>query len=196
MDEYSVETTEPPTVSASLATELSPFKQEQECSVALNGGPSFAIACREASIMVPFNMKRLLDGANANRLQLRLPPPSDDRPPKSTKAKKQQANPNRVRDEAQYEVAFLRGKVAQLELQLRNLQLNAALSGDFLAVPRPIGQVPRVWKEMAKRQRRRRDEAQRENIRLRLIVERKRKMATGFSALLRKRLTQQVRSNF
>ncbi|KAG2759610.1 hypothetical protein Pcac1_g28347 [Phytophthora cactorum] len=197
VDECSLDCLGPSTeiLAASAVSELPPFKSEQ-CH-AVFGGPSFAIDCREAATMVPLNMKSLLNDAIAPDLRLSLPPSNETMTrPKTTKAKKVSANPNRVRDEAQYELAFLREKVAELELQLKNLQLNAASSAKVNAMasrPRQLVQVPLVWKDMAVRQRRRLEEAQRENVRLRLIAERKRKMATGLSVLLRKRLTQQVR---
>ncbi|GMF45813.1 unnamed protein product [Phytophthora fragariaefolia] len=206
VDGYSLDalspTSTPPiqsSVSDSLwpSEELPSVKDEPKPAVEY-GGPAFTLACKEASAMVPFSMKDLINGTTSSELQLHLP--TNDEPkarPKSAKAKKAPTNPNRVRDEAQYELAFLREKVAELELQLKKLQLTATPSPNggittALPVPRQLAQVPRVWKDMASRQRRRRDEAQRENVRLRLIVERKRKMATGLSALLRKRLTQQV----
>ncbi|KAG7381383.1 hypothetical protein PHYPSEUDO_006088 [Phytophthora pseudosyringae] len=181
VDEYSLES---PDLNASVASSKS------------DDGPSFALDCREASGMVPLSMAKLLNGAGSSGcLQLRLPP-GDEEPPKAAKkAKKAAANPNRVRDEAQYELAFLREQVTQLELQLKSLHLNATSTRQMnAALSSRLEQVPRVWKEVAGRQRRRRDDAQRDNVRLRLIVERKRKMATGLSALLRKRLTQQVRN--
>ncbi|KAG1710523.1 hypothetical protein DVH05_013249 [Phytophthora capsici] len=178
LDEYSLGNADPPVAAPAV---------KSEHHHVFNGGPSFSLDCREASTMVPFNMQNLVTGA-CSSLPLRLPSNEEVLP--KAKAKKATTNPNRVRDEAQYELAFLRGKVAELELQLQNLQLNAKPSGK-LTVPRQLVQMPKVWKEMASRQRRRRDAAQRENVRLRLIVERKRKMATGLSALLRKRLAQQ-----
>ncbi|KAE9029276.1 hypothetical protein PF004_g15689 [Phytophthora fragariae] len=207
VDDYSLDalspTSTPPIASSTSgllwpSSEL-PHVKHEPMPAALNEGPTFTVACKEASAMVPISMKSLMSGSRSlsSGLQLSLPT-ADASPtkPKSTKAKKTPTNPNRVRDEAQYEVAYLREKVAELELQLRKLQLHATPSStiDFLAamsVQRPFAQVPRVWKEIATRQRRRRDEAQRENVRLRLMAERKRKMATGLSALLRKRLTQQ-----
>ncbi|KAE9253736.1 hypothetical protein PF002_g3183 [Phytophthora fragariae] len=208
VDDYSLDalspTSTPPIASSTSgllwpSSEL-PHVKHEPMPAALNEGPTFTVACKEASAMVPISMKSLMSGSRSlsSGLQLSLPT-ADASPtkPKSTKAKKTPTNPNRVRDEAQYEVAYLREKVAELELQLRKLQLHATPSStiDFLAamsVQRPFAQVPRMWKEIATRQRRRRDEAQRENVRLRLMAERKRKMATGLSALLRKRLTQQV----
>ncbi|KAG1712699.1 hypothetical protein DVH05_000439 [Phytophthora capsici] len=88
--------------------------------------------------------------------------------------------------------AFLNGKVAELEQQLKHLQLrnsNMPLRRQP-AVQKQV-HVPRVWKDISTRQRRRRDEAQRENARLKRIVERKKKLATGLSSLLRKQLTQE-----
>jgi len=146
--------------------------------------------------MVPIYTKLQCNAASSSGSQLNLTPSRKTQAhQKLTRAKKVPANPNRVRDEAQYELAFLREKVAEMEQQLRNLHLNTPSSNAaaLVSVPRSLPPVPRVWQDMASRQRRRRDDALRENVRLRLIVERKRKMATGLSALLRKRLTQQVR---
>ncbi|KAE9042930.1 hypothetical protein PR002_g3623 [Phytophthora rubi] len=177
VDDYSLDALSPtstPPIASSTSGSLWPSSElprvkHEPMPAALNEGPTFTVACKEASAMVPISMKSLMSGSRSlsSGLQLSLPT-ADASPtkPKSTKAKKTPTNPNRVRDEAQYEVAYLREK-------------------------RPFAQVPRVWKEIATRQRRRRDEAQRENVRLRLMAERKRKMATGLSALLRKRLSQQ-----
>ncbi|KAF4030796.1 hypothetical protein GN244_ATG17424 [Phytophthora infestans] len=196
VDECSVDCPGPCTrgLTPPAALELPSFKSEQYRAV-LIGGPSFSIDCREAATMVPLNMKTLISGAIASEFRPSLPRCHEIMTqPNATKTKKVPANPNRVRDEVQYELAFLRQKVAELELQLNKMHLKTTSTGKVNAkasLPRPLMQVPLVWKEMAARQQRRREGAQRENVRLRLIVERKRKMATGLSALLRKRLTQQ-----
>ncbi|KAL3670874.1 hypothetical protein V7S43_004059 [Phytophthora oleae] len=149
------------------------------------GGPSFSLACT----MVPFHSTNL-----SSSLHLHLP--STEEIEKQAKSRKLPANTNRARDEVQYELAFLQGKVAELEQQLKKLHLhnsNMTPRRDLSmpAVPTQLVQVLRVWKEISTRQRRRRDEAQRENARLRRVVERKKKLATGLSTLLRKQLTQE-----
>ncbi|KAL4165359.1 hypothetical protein KRP22_004087 [Phytophthora ramorum] len=193
VDEYSASTSLPSetaTTFAALAADSADESHRTPCPSVPRPAPSFTIACRATSGMVPL----IMTCQHAAGLSLSLSPNCEPLArQKSTKPKKAQSNPNRVRDEAQYELAFLREKVAELGQQLQSLQLNGPIGDSTFVptVPSSLGQVPRVWKDMAIRQRRRRDEAQRENVRLRLIVERKRKMATGLSALLRKRLTQQ-----
>lgn len=53
--------------------------------------------------------------------------------------------------------------------------------------------IPRVWQEMAARQRLRREEAESENIRLKVVVEQQQKVADSLRSLLRKRATHLVR---
>uniref|UniRef100_H3GNN4 M96 mating-specific protein family n=1 Tax=Phytophthora ramorum TaxID=164328 RepID=H3GNN4_PHYRM len=118
-------------------------------------------------------------------------------------------DPNRARNERKIELAFLREKVAQLELELTALQLHPRAQtrairqetqkqqretkkqGDTMSVYDPV-QVPTVWKEVACRQRRRREKAERENVRLKLILDNQIKMARGLESLLQKRAKQQV----
>eukprot|EP00644_Phytophthora_capsici_P005803 jgi/Phyca11/4533/fgenesh1_pm.PHYCAscaffold_2_\ len=119
-------------------------------------------------------------------------------------------DPNRARNERKIELAYLREKVSQLELELRALQLHPrtqtrAIRQDgekrqketvkdpnsTMSVYDPV-QVPTVWKEVATRQRRRREKAERENVRLKLILENQIKMAKGLESLLQKRAKQQV----
>lgn len=143
--------------------------------------------------MVPLHLTNFWGASSNSRLLL----PSSEEVGRQPKSKKLPANTNRARDEAQYELAFLNGKVAELEQQLKHLQLR---NSNMPLRRQPAVQmqvhVPRVWKDISTRQRRRRDEAQRENARLRRIVERKKKVATGLSSLLRKQLTQEVQYFF
>ncbi|EGZ27918.1 hypothetical protein PHYSODRAFT_472529 [Phytophthora sojae] len=122
-------------------------------------------------------------------------------------------DPNRARNERKIELAYLREKVAQLELELKAIKLhpraqtrairqdgekkstetvaeNEAMDST-MSVYDPV-QVPTVWKEVACRQRRRREKAERENVRLKLILENQIKMAKGLESLLQKRAKQQV----
>ncbi|ETL33604.1 hypothetical protein, variant [Phytophthora nicotianae CJ01A1] len=122
-------------------------------------------------------------------------------------------DPNRARNERKIELAYLREKVSQLELELRALKLHPRTQarairhdGDkkltepmkkdteldsAMSVYDPV-QVPTVWKEVACRQRRRREKAERENVRLKLILENQIRMARGLESLLQKRAKQQV----
>ncbi|KAG6610186.1 M96 mating-specific protein family [Phytophthora cinnamomi] len=122
-------------------------------------------------------------------------------------------DPNRARNERKIELAYLREKVAQLELEMKALKLHPRTQtrairqhgektsvqtikqdeGDDSTVSLydPV-QVPTVWKEVACRQRRRREKAERENVRLKLILENQIKMAKGLESLLQKRAKQQV----
>jgi hypothetical protein len=50
-----------------------------------------------------------------------------------------------------------------------------------------------LWQEQATRQRRRREQAECDNVRLRLAVERQRKVADSLGVLVRKRTRQLVR---
>ncbi|RMX65810.1 hypothetical protein DD238_002973 [Peronospora effusa] len=122
-------------------------------------------------------------------------------------------DPNRARNERKIELAYLREKVKQMELELRALKLHPR------AKPRAIRhnskklekgstkqetnagstvsrydsvQIPTVWREVACRQRRRREKAERENVRLKLILENQIKMAKGLESLLQKRANKQV----
>ncbi|EEY65625.1 M96 mating-specific protein family [Phytophthora infestans T30-4] len=122
-------------------------------------------------------------------------------------------DPNRARNERKIELAYLREKVAQLELELRALKLHPrtqtrairheggkqrkettkkeAESHSTMSVYDSV-QAPTVWKEVACRQRRRREKAERENVRLKLILENQIRMARGLESLLQKRARQQV----
>ncbi|GMF45811.1 unnamed protein product [Phytophthora fragariaefolia] len=123
------------------------------------------------------------------------------KPKKSTRKRKPQANPNRARNELRFELAFLREKVTQLQQELQALQPESEdklLCQDeqttALAVPdarrsRPSSQVLCAWKGVADRQKRRREDSERENARLRLTVEHQRKVAIDLSKLLRKRVS-------
>ncbi|POM80010.1 M96 mating-specific protein family [Phytophthora palmivora] len=113
---------------------------------------------------------------------------------KSTKHKK--VNPNRVRDEVQYELVYLRDKVKELETKLRSLRLNASEERAVgLPTDSPFVWTPRVWEDIATRQKSRCDLAQHENARLKVLVERKQKMTTSLCEILQKRLHQQVTSS-
>ncbi|KAJ8530526.1 hypothetical protein ON010_g14386 [Phytophthora cinnamomi] len=105
------------------------------------------------------------------------------------------ADPNRVRNGERAEISRLREQLEQLQLDLQVLQEREAAPAkeslrrrsDAPSVTTLASRAPSVWQELAMRQRSRRDEAERENIRLRLGVERQRKLAGTLSSLLRRR---------
>ncbi|KAG1710524.1 hypothetical protein DVH05_013250 [Phytophthora capsici] len=113
---------------------------------------------------------------------------------KAKKPRKAQANPNRVRNELRFELAFLREKSAQLQQELDSLKRG----GPLCAKPPTVLIVPHgrstleleAWKGIAARQRKRREDSERENSRLRLTVEKQRKIAVKLAALLRKRVAE------
>ncbi|KAG7399869.1 hypothetical protein PHYBOEH_007730 [Phytophthora boehmeriae] len=111
-------------------------------------------------------------------------------------------NPNRARNERKLEIAYLAEKVGQLETQLAQLQ---AHSGQLVASGRQDGvvllsgaakssdaRVSSVWSGVAARQKDRREKAERENVRLKLILEGQIKVAKSLETLLLKRAQQQV----
>ncbi|KAG7401558.1 hypothetical protein PHYBOEH_000616 [Phytophthora boehmeriae] len=117
---------------------------------------------------------------------------------KTSKPKKRQTNPNRARNELRFELVYLREKVAQLQSELRALQINpptkamCPASHESKVTSGDSAKKISVWAGVATRQRQRREDSERENVRLRLVVDRHRKVATELSDLLRKRVNQQV----
>eukprot|EP00644_Phytophthora_capsici_P005804 jgi/Phyca11/558841/estExt2_Genewise1.C_PHYCAscaffold_20612 len=99
------------------------------------------------------------------------------------------ADPNKSRNARKKEIAYLREQVQKLENDLRTIRNNpkdkqqgkAQVDGDRMAI------VPKVWQEMARRQRRQRSEAEDENIRLKLAVDQQQKVTDSLCSLLRKR---------
>eukprot|EP00644_Phytophthora_capsici_P011775 jgi/Phyca11/123283/e_gw1.50.177.1 len=77
-------------------------------------------------------------------------------------------NPNRARDERKHELAYLRNKVEQMELELETM-------------------LPRVWEKMCARQLERRVKAERENARLKMVLEGQIKIAKSMEQILKKR---------
>ncbi|KAG6614139.1 M96 mating-specific protein family [Phytophthora cinnamomi] len=120
---------------------------------------------------------------------------------KPSRPRKSQANPNRIRNELRFELAFLREKAAQMEQELNSLKLKTQQDSTSIScrVKTPtVLIVPRggstqgldAWKGIANRQRKRREDVERENTRLKLIVERQRKVAGDLADLLRKRVAE------
>ncbi|GMF33802.1 unnamed protein product [Phytophthora fragariaefolia] len=106
-------------------------------------------------------------------------------------------DPNRARKERRLEMAFLQRKVEQLQQELEALQLQKPSTGEPNAqqkalVARQVNpEVSTAWKEVASRQREQRDKAEKENVRLRLVVERQQKLAEALETLVQARIKQQ-----
>ncbi|OWY90500.1 hypothetical protein PHMEG_00041350 [Phytophthora megakarya] len=142
--------------------------------------PSFNVNCMEMSTMVPLS-KSMCSNAKFSGFN-----DEGERPLFKTSKKR---NPNKLRDEVQFELVYLRGKVNELETKLRSLQLSSSAK-QILQVPRPIP-APRVWEEIAQRQRRQCDVAQHEHAQLKVLVGRKHKKVSGLCETLQKRLHTQ-----
>ncbi|KAE8970688.1 hypothetical protein PF001_g25946 [Phytophthora fragariae] len=105
-------------------------------------------------------------------------------------------DPNRIRNERTKEIAFLREQMERLHIDLkvlrtRRTQEQSAENATALIVAKSSASVPgSMWREQAARQRRRREEAERDNVLLRLAVERQKKVATDLRSLMSKRSSQ------
>ncbi|KAG7393569.1 hypothetical protein PHYPSEUDO_007406 [Phytophthora pseudosyringae] len=112
---------------------------------------------------------------------------------------------NRARNERRIEVAYLREKVAQLEAELDGLQQHRtptklikqdghadSLAGQDGAVVSSSVAVQSVWKPVAQQQRKRREKAEIENARLKLVLESQLKAAKSMQVLLLKRAKNQL----
>ncbi|GMF45991.1 unnamed protein product [Phytophthora fragariaefolia] len=111
---------------------------------------------------------------------------------------------NRARNERRIEVAYLREKVAQLESELESLQQHRVSTklikqdGQSVAteghsgalVPTSVAEQS-VWKPVAQQQRKRREKAEIENARLKLVLESQLKAAKSMQMLLLKRAKNQ-----
>ncbi|KAG7391195.1 hypothetical protein PHYPSEUDO_005556 [Phytophthora pseudosyringae] len=99
------------------------------------------------------------------------------------------ADSNRVRNGRTREIAYLREQMEKLQVALETLkeQKTATCSSSGPSQPQTVAHNPRMWQEVLDIQRRRREETEDENIRLKLIVERQRKVANSMTSLLQKR---------
>ncbi|KAL3673810.1 hypothetical protein V7S43_001500 [Phytophthora oleae] len=102
------------------------------------------------------------------------------------------ADSNRVRNGRTREIAFLREQMEKLQIDVEALkkqkstaQATTGCSGQQNTVLTPNS--PRMWQAVVDIERRRREESESENIRLKLIVERQRKVADSMTNVLQKR---------
>jgi hypothetical protein len=121
-------------------------------------------------------------------------------------------NPNKARDERRDEILYLRNKVSELEIQLDNVKrkrprVESGLTEQTHSIPPPLQQgasivehsrqdvhpaVVEVWKAIASRQSDARTQAERENIRLKLVLEQQIKLAKSLEKLLRNKPSTKV----
>ncbi|KAG7391190.1 hypothetical protein PHYPSEUDO_005551 [Phytophthora pseudosyringae] len=109
-------------------------------------------------------------------------------------------NANRARNDRAREIAYLREQTERLQIDLQLLQtLHAGRSqtkepnqekAHVLPKTNSESQITCMWQGLADQQRRRRQEAERDNVLLRLAVERQRKVANGLQSQLQRRATQ------
>ncbi|KAG6962895.1 hypothetical protein JG687_00006867 [Phytophthora cactorum] len=119
------------------------------------------------------------------------------------------ADPNRARNERKLEITYLREKVGQLETELQSVRERSSRPPIELGTlsengRRPAEQsaahasesqlstAPSTWKEIASHRRSEREEAERENVRLKLVLASQIKVAKDLESILLKRARQQI----
>ncbi|KAG6610285.1 ribonuclease P protein component [Phytophthora cinnamomi] len=104
------------------------------------------------------------------------------------------SDPNRARNDRRREIAHLREEMEKLQIDLQNLQTRSRRPRQRALQPQvamnSIPQVPGLWQVVARKQRQRREEAERENVRLKMIAARQQKVADNLSSTLQKRARQ------
>ncbi|KAK1935845.1 hypothetical protein P3T76_010539 [Phytophthora citrophthora] len=133
---------------------------------------------------------------------------ADGKPKKRVKV-----NPNRARNERKNELAYLRNKVKQMETELDELHRHHRIGSSNAITAAQTAEekktevstlaltginavngdhIPPFWRDMATRQKLRREKTERENARLKLVLEGQIKLARSMESLLQKRARQQV----
>ncbi|GMF33803.1 unnamed protein product [Phytophthora fragariaefolia] len=108
-------------------------------------------------------------------------------------------DPNRARNARRLEIAYLKEQLEKLQTDLQALQgqkerpkEKSAAQHSLTTVVSTV-QIPSMWQAVADSQRKRREAAELENVRLKLILDRQQKMADNLRALIQKRASQLVR---
>ncbi|KAE8964542.1 hypothetical protein PF001_g29226, partial [Phytophthora fragariae] len=156
------------------------------------GGSSSTIQPPGAALMLPQSSASVI--VDPNELKLRRRQQLNERRRQMRKAGVY-ADPNRARNGLRTEISLLREQLEQLQLDLQVLQRRETKRDhhpqrqriDAQSVTTVTSPAPSVWQELATRQRSRREEAERQNIRLKLAVEHQQKLAESLSVLWRKR---------
>lgn len=106
---------------------------------------------------------------------------------------------NKARDERRSELIYLRTKASELETQLRTLQTRPPPYSGVLTstTAAAIGADASsgLWQEIASRQSEERARSERENVRLKLVLENQLKIAKSLEKILYKRAVTKVRAH-
>ncbi|KAL3673815.1 hypothetical protein V7S43_001505 [Phytophthora oleae] len=112
------------------------------------------------------------------------------------------SDPNRARTERRKEIVYLRQKMEKLQIDVQNLQNRKNRREDktqpekrsiqSTTVLNSTPQIPNLWQLIADKQRQRREDAERENVRLKLIAERQRQVAESLTSFFGKRTNQLI----
>ncbi|KAL3673802.1 hypothetical protein V7S43_001494 [Phytophthora oleae] len=104
---------------------------------------------------------------------------------------------NKARNERSREISFLRHQMEKLQLDLRVLQTRKAQEENYekkqeqhTAVGNQSTQITTMWQGLAEQQKRRREEAERDNVLLKLAIERQKKVADSLRGLVQRRAVQ------
>ncbi|GMF17910.1 unnamed protein product [Phytophthora lilii] len=107
---------------------------------------------------------------------------------------------NRARNARSREIAYLRDQMEKLQVDLEVLQCRKATEEkdrrqeNVTTLARNKStQITSMWQGLAEQQKRRREEAERDNALLKLAIERQRKVADSLRSLMQKRAVQLVR---
>uniref|UniRef100_H3GNN3 M96 mating-specific protein family n=1 Tax=Phytophthora ramorum TaxID=164328 RepID=H3GNN3_PHYRM len=97
---------------------------------------------------------------------------------------------NKARNERSREIAFLREQMERLQLDLEVLQSPKGEKPRVLVKKAGVQVTGGLWQQLACQQKRRREETERDNVLLRLAIERQKKVAGGLRSLMQRRATQ------
>ncbi|KAG6609695.1 M96 mating-specific protein family [Phytophthora cinnamomi] len=104
-------------------------------------------------------------------------------------------DPNRARNARRLEIAYLKEQIETLQIDLHALRgqkdRSKETSASLMSSSTEMSvQIPSMWQAVANSQRKRREDSELENVRLKLILDRHQKMADNLRALIKKRASQ------
>ncbi|KAF4047083.1 hypothetical protein GN244_ATG00215 [Phytophthora infestans] len=99
-------------------------------------------------------------------------------------------DPNRARSARRLEIAYLKEQLEKLQLNLHTLQYRNGTQQLTTSALVTAAHIPTMWQAVAESQRRRREGSEIENVRLKLVVDRQKKVADNLRGLLQKRASQ------
>lgn len=188
-----------------------PVLTEQSLSIVNLTPPSQLITPQLQPCMEPIQLS-CVDNCSISSAIKSLSPPTSINTRK--RAKQTRKHSNRARDLRREELVYLRQKVTDLQLQLNQrrskpkletastpcLSSSVALQGrqsnvatrrralcaTVLPIANPTGRTASLWSDMAQRQALERQKAERENVRLKLVVEKQLQLAKSLERILKK----------